>query len=240
MLKKKSKFQNMNSYSILILSFFYQIPNISTMAPSNHKRIKQVSISKPILYGNTATKFSNVNPIPLNAPKDHTHKWTVFVRDATNNDLSTYISKVVFKLHDTIPNPLRTIESPPFEVTESGWGEFEIIIKIYFHSDGGEKNVTLLHHLKLHPYNDIINIDGKVESIKYDEIVFNEPTEKMFELLTLKPSTLLDNEMKQRERDELDRIGKAIDDITNKINQNAEQFKKLHQERELLVNGGNV
>lgn len=206
------------------------------MAPSaTSKRIKQLSISKPIEYGNLATKCSPVHPLPPNAPKDHTHTWTVFVRDPTGNDLSTYIKKVVFKLHDTYPNSSRTIEKPPFEVTETGWGEFEIIIKIFFHAEGGEKNITLIHHLKLHPYNGTISMDGKVESIRYDEIVFNEPTEKMFELLTKEPGTLLSDDLKKREREELDRISKAIDDITVKIKTSADEFKKLDKERQSLI-----
>lgn len=208
------------------------------MAPpgSTHKRIKQVSISKPILYGNVATKFSHVNPMPPTAPKDHTHSWTVFVKDPTGNDLTQYIKKVVFKLHDTYPNPTRTIESPPFEVTETGWGEFEIVIKIFFHSEGGEKNITLVHHLKLHPYDGTISMDGKVESVLYDEIVFNEPTETGFAMLTQKPGTLLDDKLKQRERDELDRIAKAIDDINEKIKVSTEEFKTLESQRNELVN----
>lgn len=207
------------------------------MAPpgSSHKRIKQISISKPIVYGNTATKFSPINPIPPTAPKDHTHSWTVFVKDPTGNDLSTYIKKVVFKLHDTYPNSTRTIESPPFEVTETGWGEFEILIKIFFHTEGGEKNVLLAHHLKLHPYNGVVSMDGKVESLKYDEIVFNEPTEKMFALLTKQPGTLLTDDMKAREREELDKISKAIDTINEKIKASTQEFKNLDKERQNLV-----
>lgn len=207
------------------------------MAPASNsnKRIKQVSISKPILYGNVATKFSPVNPIPPNAPKDHTHSWTIFVKDPTGNDLSSYIKKVVFKLHDTYPNSTRTIESPPFEVTETGWGEFEIIIKIYFHTEGGEKNITLIHHLKLHPYDGLISMDGKVESVRYDEIVFNEPTEKMFSLLTKQPGTLLDDKLKLREREELDRISKALDDIQTKILASTQEFKKLDKEKQSLI-----
>lgn len=208
------------------------------MAPpgSAHKRIKQVSISKPILYGNVATRFSPVNPIPPTAPKDHTHSWTVFVRDPTGNDLSQYIKKVVFKLHDTYPNATRTIEQPPFEVTESGWGEFEIVIKIYFQTEGGEKNVTLVHHLKLHPYDGTISMDGKVESVLYDEIVFNEPTETGFAMLTQNPGSLLDDKLKQRERDELDRIAKALDDIDAKTKSTAEEFKALEAQRNALIN----
>ncbi|GAV28368.1 hypothetical protein PMKS-001839 [Pichia membranifaciens] len=118
---------------------------------------------------------------------------------------------------------------------ETGWGEFEIIIKIFFHTEGGEKNVTLIHHLKLHPYNGLVSMDGKVESVRYDEIVFNEPTEKMFALLTKQPGSLLDDKLKSREREELDRIAKAIDDITEKTKTSTEEFKKLDKERQSLV-----
>lgn len=61
-------------------------------------------------------------------------------------------------------------------MSETGWGEFEIAIKIYFHAASGEKPVTLYHHLRLHPYED----DGTgqpwpkekpVTSFNYDEIV---------------------------------------------------------------------
>lgn len=33
------------------------------------------------------------------------------------------------------------VSKPPFEVTETGWGEFEVIIKIYF-SDPNERPVS--------------------------------------------------------------------------------------------------
>lgn len=62
------------------------------------------------------------------------------------------IKKVTFKLYETYKNPLRTIESPPFEVTETGWGEFDIIIKVFFQPEASEKPLTLNHHLKLHPW----------------------------------------------------------------------------------------
>lgn len=40
-------------------------------------------------------------------------------------------------LHETYVNPIRIIERPPFEVTECGWGQFEVKIEIYFHSIPG-------------------------------------------------------------------------------------------------------
>jgi hypothetical protein len=33
------------------------------------------------------------------------------------------------------------ITKPPYEVTETGWGEFEVVIKIYFH-DPNERPVS--------------------------------------------------------------------------------------------------
>lgn len=72
-----------------------------------------------------------------------THKWTTYVRSATNEDLSVLIKKVVFQLHPSFEKPTRTADVAPFELSESGWGEFEIGITIYFHPDVGEKPMEL-------------------------------------------------------------------------------------------------
>ena len=80
------------------------------------------------------------------------------------------------------------IENPPFEVEETGWGEFEISIKIYFAPESTEKPQTLWHALKLHPYGE--DVDGKkerretVKSVCYEEVVFSEPVEQFYEVLT--------------------------------------------------------
>ncbi|KAI8970171.1 yeats family-domain-containing protein [Mycotypha africana] len=149
---------------------------------SASKRLKGVSVARPIYYGSIA--------YPLNGKKvsdaDHTHRWTVMLKGLNNEDLSYYIKKVVFKLHETYPNPLRTVEQPPFEISETGWGEFEITIKIYFHTMTMEKPVQLYHHLRLHPYEDDLNgqpwpKDKPVMSMTYDELVFNEPTETLYQ-----------------------------------------------------------
>lgn len=206
------------------------------MAP-HAKRVRNITISKPIIYGNTATPFSTCFPKPIQAPMDHTHSWTVFVDDPTRNGDQSHIKKVVFKLHDTIKNPLRSIEQPPFTVTETGWGEFEILIKIFFVAESNEKPVQFYHHLKLHPYNltntnngNIVSLgdgvtrkDGTVESILYDELIFNEPTEDFFKILTKKPGHFLyqkrepDNSAsifsEKLEEEELYRLEKAYKEI---------------------------
>jgi YEATS domain-containing protein 4 len=40
------------------------------------------------------------------------------------------------------------IDTPPFEVTEKGWGEFQIIIRIHFIDLAGLPPVQLTHSLK--------------------------------------------------------------------------------------------
>lgn len=75
--------------------------------------------------------------------RSQSHKWTTYVRSANNEDLSVLIKKVVFQLHPSFANPTRSIEVAPFELSETGWGEFEIGITIYFHPDVSEKPLEL-------------------------------------------------------------------------------------------------
>ncbi|CEP11865.1 hypothetical protein [Parasitella parasitica] len=198
---------------------------------TGNKRIKGLSVSRPFYYGSIA--------YPLNGKKasdaDHTHKWTVMVKGLDNEDLSYYIKKVVFKLHETYTNPIRSVEQPPFEVSETGWGEFEIMIKIHFHSIASEKPISLYHHLRLHPYEDDANgqpwpKDKPVMSLLYDELVFNEPTESLYQVFSdhnalsvnlpnrksIKDSTLPLFSI-QLEQEEIERLDNAQQEINSQI-----------------------
>lgn len=127
------------------------------------RRVRGVSVYRPIIYGNSTTLLQPNE----RQGTDHTHRWTVGIRSAASlarlnshpnhqiggaDDLSYMIKKVTFKLYETYKNPLRTIEQAPFEVTETGWGEFDITIKIFFQPEASEKPITFNHHLKLHPW----------------------------------------------------------------------------------------
>ncbi|QLL32811.1 hypothetical protein HG536_0D03330 [Torulaspora globosa] len=205
------------------------------MPPGVSKRIKTLSVSRPIIYGNTAKKFGEVRP--PNAPAEHTHLWTIFVRGPQNEDISYIIKKVVFKLHDTYPNATRTIEAPPFELTETGWGEFEINIKIHFVDEANEKMVSFYHHLRLHPYYNIKwepqKPNDEISSIFYDELVFNEPNEEFFKILMSRPGSLLPSNKtetcvfsKQLEQEEIDRINMGIDKVDEEIKELKEKIAK--------------
>ena len=153
-----------------------------------------------------------------------------------------------FKLHAESYTPaVRTIENPPFEVTETGWGEFEIAIKLYFHPESNEKPLQLFHYLKLHPYNgneqelETARLQRRpVMSYVYDEVVFNEPTEAMYEVLTSKGTARVPSKargargefVEETEKVELDRLGEGL----RKVKEQTEEVKKkLKQKEEELI-----
>ncbi|KAJ0964167.1 hypothetical protein J5N97_029289 [Dioscorea zingiberensis] len=141
-----------------------------------NKRLKDVEISFPIVYGTISFWLGK------KASEYQSHKWTVYVRGATNEDLSVIIKRAVFQLHPSFNNPTRVVESPPFELSESGWGEFEIAISLFFHNDVCDKQLDLYHQLKLYPEDDTGPQTTKKPVVveTYDEIVFSEPTEAFF------------------------------------------------------------
>lgn len=83
------------------------------MAPPNSgKRVKGVQIYRPFVFGTVAKPFDPVtNPKPEGTPADHTHSWTVFVKGVDDTDITYWLKKVQFKLHESIPNPLRSEHS---------------------------------------------------------------------------------------------------------------------------------
>ncbi|THH23183.1 hypothetical protein EUX98_g7994 [Antrodiella citrinella] len=178
-------------------------------------RVRGVTIHRPLIYGNNAVVLTpeEKSLLPV-AAKDHTHRWTVAVRSAASandsdivggaDDLNYFIKRVSFKLHETYQNPTRNVDKPPFEVSETGWGEFEVQIRITFVPESGEKVIVLYHHLKLHPWTlqvaaeeavnpapEISAKSGPVHSWQYDEIVFHDPFQSFLNILTAHPPTPL-------------------------------------------------
>ncbi|KAK7203209.1 protein AF-9 [Myxozyma melibiosi] len=208
------------------------------------KRLKNLQICRPFIYGNIALPLGEDQRGPDTSP-DHTHSWTIFLRGVNGEDLSDIIKRVVFKLHETYPNSTRSIEEPPFEVTETGWGEFEISVRVYFVPEANEKNVAMYHHLKLHPYGpeaEQQKAEGAtVTSLQYDEFVFNEPTENLFEILTKSPGAVLPPKKTARvpfsvqsENEELDRLSAAIGVIQDNIQKQLEKIQIYQKEKNEL------
>ncbi|XP_055598745.1 YEATS domain-containing protein 4 [Uranotaenia lowii] len=206
--------------------------NISTdFGPDSGGRVKGLTIVKPLVYGNVARSFGKKRE-----EDGHTHQWTVYVKPYHNEDMSTYVKKIHFKLHESYANPNRVVTKPPFEVTETGWGEFEIVIKIHFH-DPTERPVTMYHILKLFQSPVLegevsTQLEGKkgLVSEQYEEIVFQEPTQLMQQLLTnVQPVTSglwkHDTDFEERKVQSLENIIETKGKVKAEITINKEKLK---------------
>ncbi|OAY57524.1 transcription initiation factor TFIID subunit 14b isoform X2 [Manihot esculenta] len=152
-----------------------------------NRRIKDMEISVPLVHGTIAFYLGR------KASESQSHKWTVYVRGATNEDLGVVIKRVVFQLHPSFNNPTRVVDSPPFELSECGWGEFEIVITLVFHNDVCDKQLDLYHNLKLYPEDETGPQSTKkpvvVES--YNEIVFPDPSENFLARVKNHPAVIV-------------------------------------------------
>jgi YEATS domain-containing protein 4 len=159
------------------------------------RRLENTTICCPIIVGSfahlllPASERKNYALLDKKGPDDlSTHEWTLFVRGPNGEDLSVFINKVVFQLHPSFPFPVREITSPPFEVTETGWGEFECGIRMFF-KDPDEDPIDVSHLLKLYhtptPGSTLAHLSKKpVVYEHYDEIVFTNPSEEFGKLLS--------------------------------------------------------
>jgi YEATS domain-containing protein 4 len=103
--------------------------------------------------------------------------------------LDAWLKKVVFVLHETFPNPVRTVENPPFSLEETGYGGFFIMVRLYFQPYASEKQQHRQHYLQLESYGDEKLMaeqkrSGIVRSETVEFIEFNEPTELLWDALT--------------------------------------------------------
>lgn len=130
--------------------------------------------TQPLVIG-TAAQY-----LGKKADEYHSHRWTCFVRGPDGEDLSHCVSAVEFALHPSFEEPLRRLTEPPYEVTETGWGEFDIGVKIEFSADSGAGAVHATTPLKLFPSAEEIAKYGPqttkrpVVRERYEEVVFHD------------------------------------------------------------------
>lgn len=213
--------------------------------PEGNARRKGIVLSKGIVYGNFARYFGKKRE-----DDGHTHAWTVYLRPYKSEDLAVFIKKVQFKLHESYPNPVRVITKPPYELSETGWGEFEVVIKIFF-VDPAEKPVSIFHLLRLFQTDPAI-VAGKrnVVSEHYDELVFTDPTNTMFYLLTnprpLVPAVRHEAGVEYREVEERTlsllssgqkKIKLEIQDLSDRLKITKEAVQKLREQLDEVDDG---
>lgn len=164
-------------------------PYTAMVGLSDKKRVKGVKITRAFRIGSEAWKLDEKNR-PPGIPDDHTTGWRVYVENVDGGpDMSTWLNKVQFSLHETYPNNKRMIANPPFEVRETGWGGFTVEIRLYFQPFVGEKHAVRSHYLYLEPYGTAENAERQrtanlVKAEILDFVEFNEPTEVLYAALT--------------------------------------------------------
>ena len=95
-------------------------------------------------------------------------------------DISKFVKTVEFVLDkDTFSEPEIRIMQPPFEIHETGWGEFQIGVNLYFH----DESLDPIHYFKhLHLF-DSQNLKKARVAEDYNELVFVNPSVAFLPLL---------------------------------------------------------
>lgn len=123
--------------------------NIQSNLQLNRRIMQQIlllntnkMINENILIANTKTIFTN-RP-----------RWTLYLRSPNPTyDLSNAISRVIFQLHPSFAQPTRELTKPPFEVTETGWGEFEASIRIVWREGVADERCTMVRKMRISVYS---------------------------------------------------------------------------------------
>uniref|UniRef100_A0A914KVP5 YEATS domain-containing protein n=1 Tax=Meloidogyne incognita TaxID=6306 RepID=A0A914KVP5_MELIC len=139
--------------------------NSSLSAPSIGTNTSPQSRSLVRLLIGNVSKF-----LPEKTSTDFTHKWTVYVRAVGPEQFTdrSFIRKIVFRLHESFTNPEREVSNPPFEVSECGFGSFDMVITIYF--AGQKKSYKINYNLDL-----LLGSDHKNEAEYKIEVINPSP-----------------------------------------------------------------
>ncbi|KAJ8718582.1 hypothetical protein PYW08_002819 [Mythimna loreyi] len=81
--------------------------------------------------------------------KVHNVSNQMFVRGQEGADISHFVDKVVFLLHETFKKPRRVVKEPPFCINESGYAGFIFPIEIYLKNKDEPKKIKFSYDFTL-------------------------------------------------------------------------------------------
>lgn len=117
----------------------------------------------------------------------YTHDWTVIVKGEEGHEIKHFVEKVVFYLHESFPKPKRVVKDPPFQVSESGYGSFNLPVEVYFRNKDEPKKVKFDYDLLLPNLN-----DPPINQIRSECLTFQNPSEEFRQKL-LKAGGMVSN-----------------------------------------------
>lgn len=207
------------------------------------KRARGTVFTVPVVHGSVAHFLGE------KGTEARTHKWTVYLRPYQKTLLSHFVKHIDFVLHESFTPSTRRLTEMPYEVNEFGWGEFDVIMRITFH-DAAEKMVELIHPLHLFKPDGTSSTEPVVFEY-YDEIVFQDPSEKLLNLLKttphgpqlkLKPSAQQSHykDFANVENATLKAIDQARKRLRNETIIKQQRYEQLEQQRATLLRELNV
>lgn len=123
----------------------------------------------------------------------YTHDWTILVRGEDGQSIGHFVEKVVFFLHESFAKPKRgetstfiacicvpmcsislpVVKDPPYQVSESGYGSFNLPVEVYFRNKDEPKKVRFEYDLLLPNLN-----DPPINQIRSECLTFQNPSEE--------------------------------------------------------------
>ncbi|KAJ7384561.1 Protein AF-9 [Desmophyllum pertusum] len=126
--------------------------------------MESVQVDVKIELGHTASVKKNPSP------EGFTHDWVVFVRGPENCDISNFVEKVVFYLHESFTKPKR---DPPYRVEEQGYGSFFLPVEVYFKNKEEPRKLKFDYDLVLPALGSL-----PIDNIRSEALTFTNPTEE--------------------------------------------------------------
>uniref|UniRef100_F6VS86 YEATS domain-containing protein n=1 Tax=Ciona intestinalis TaxID=7719 RepID=F6VS86_CIOIN len=166
----------------------------------------------------------------------HTHDWMVFVKGAEGTDIAHFVEKVVFWLHESYNPPKCVVKQPPYEVRQTGYAGFKILIDIHFKNKSEPKSVQFQYNMFLHMEN-----MPPVNHTRVEMLTFTNPAEDFRSKLlcaggVLKNQDSLDVQPKEKKSSKESRYGEESHKSGHKSKEKSsvknEKSKVKHSKKE--------
>ncbi|PFX31769.1 protein AF-9-like [Stylophora pistillata] len=129
--------------------------------------MEKVQVEVKIELGHKASCKKNPSP------EGFTHDWQVFVRGPGSDDISQFVEKVVFHLHESFFKPKRVLKNPPYVISEQGYGGFYLPIEVYFKNKIEPRKLRFDYDLILPALGSL-----PIDNIRSEALTFTNPTDE--------------------------------------------------------------
>ncbi|CAL6015707.1 YEATS_family protein [Hexamita inflata] len=172
-------------------------------------------VSKGVMYG-----FVRQN-LQESADSENWNAWSIFVQSSQNQEMSDYVDRVTFILHESFSDNKRTVFNPPYETTILGLQECYAYIFIYF-KDASVQPQFL--QVKI----EFTQNQAYQKGVKYDNLIFVRPNIEFYKKLSIiRPSVKQTSLLHHVQPDLFKALNPKARIVEPKANTKTEETKKL-------------